>query len=307
MSLFGRIGSWASSACSSIKRAVSSACDSVKKACSKVWNAFTGKHYAYEAEAIIAETEKRYEDAKQIYESSVAACTARIEQKISQINSHKQAIYSVHFERFIKISRRMHNVTVKGQPFEELFDDNILELKTQAGVRAKSDIMLIDFNKMGLLDTLGMVLTLGIFSRKKAKESLERAKQEQVRVAEDISKMQAQTIKLEVIEAAIDNTVTYFDSLVENYEKLLDRFEYGIQSQRMHQMSNSVGVFAHKLDFKRLPIVHLEEFRALFNLSIVLKQMANLGYLSQEGEFVEADNSKVAELYQQSQSASLIA
>ncbi|WP_394389208.1 hypothetical protein [Shewanella woodyi] len=169
MSFFGRVGSWCSSVCSAIKDTVSKAVDTVKSACSKVWNAFTGKHYADEAEAIIAETEKRYEDAKQIYESEVRHISERIEEKVSKINRQKQDIYSVHFERFMAISRRLHNVTVKGQPFEELFDDSILEIKNMSGARAKSEIMLIDFNQMGLLDTLGMVLTLGVFSRKKPK------------------------------------------------------------------------------------------------------------------------------------------
>lgn len=307
MGFVSRLGSWCSSAYSAAKNFTSKATGAVKQTCSKVWSAFTGKHYADEAESIIAETEKRFTDAKQIYEQEVRQISASIETKISRINRQKQDIYAIHFERFIKVSKRMHNVTVKGQPFEELFDDRILEIKPQRGVRAKSEIMLIDFNQMGLLDTLGMVLTLGFFSRKKAKESLERAKQERARVTEEITKLEAQQKQLKVIEESIDNVVVYFDELVANYSKLLDRFEYGIQTQRMYQMAENSDVFAHKLDFKRLPIVHLEEFRALFNLSIVLKQMANLGYLSESGEFIAADSEKAKAVYEMSQSHSLCA
>ncbi|WP_394389206.1 hypothetical protein [Shewanella woodyi] len=75
----------------------------------------------------------------------------------------------------------------------------------------------------------------------------------------------------------------------------------------MHQVALNSDVFAHKLDFKLLPVVHLEEFRALFNLSIVLKQMANLGYLSDSGEFIETDRKKAKAVYEMSKSQSLCA
>ncbi|MGY2573853.1 DNA repair protein [Vibrio sp. C8] len=307
MGLFSRACSWVASKCSSIRDTASRAVDSVKNACSKVWNRFTGKHYADEAESIYEEAKKRYEDAKQVYEDFVQEISSSIKSKVSTINVQKQDIYSVHFERFIRISRRLHNVTVKGQPFEELFDDSILDVKTQTGVRVRSEIMKINFNQMGLLDTLGMVLTLGFFTRSRAKESLENAKQERARVDEEITKMKSQQKRLKVVEESIDNVVVYFDELIANYSRLLDRFEYGIQTQRMHQMANGSDVYSHKLNFKLLPIVHLEEFRALFNLSIVLKQMANLGYLSDSGEFIESDSLKAKTVYELTKSQSLVA
>ncbi|EJE8549042.1 DNA repair protein [Vibrio vulnificus] len=307
MGWFSRACSWAASKCSAIKDKLSSAVKTVKEKCSKVWNAFTGKHYTDEAEAIYAETKKRYDDAKQIYEDAVKDISTSIESKIRAINTQKQEIYDVHFERFMRISRRLHNVTVKGQPFEELFDDSILEVKCQSGVRVKSEVIKIDFNQMGMLDTLGMVLTLGFFTRKKAKESLENAKQERTRILEDIAKLESQQKQLKVVDDSIDNVLLYFDELVANYSRMLDRFEYGIQTQRMHQMANDSDVFAHKLDFRLLPVVHLEEFRALFNLSIVLKQMANLGFLSETGELKECDTQRAKAIYELTQSKSLCA
>ena len=102
-------------------------------------------------------------------------------------------------------------------------------------------------------------------------------------------KMQAQKKKLNVIVESIDNVVEYFDKLIISYSSLLDRFEFGIQSQRVKQMAHSSNLFNLKLDFKLMPIVHIEEFQSLFNLSIVLKQMASLAYLSTEGEVVDKD------------------
>jgi hypothetical protein len=56
-----------------------------------------------------------------------------------------------------------------------------------------------------------------------------------------------------------------------------------------------------------LPVAHIEEFQALFNLSIVLKQMANLGYLNKEGEVVDEDIKMSEMLYHKVTEAKLSA
>lgn len=266
--------------------------DSVKRGCSKVWNAFTGKSYINEAESILDEVKIKYEEASSNYKMSITQIGEEIENKISHINSCKREIYDLHFKRFISVANRMHNVVVKGVPFEELFDENILEVKNIQGVRSKKELFTIDFNALSFLQTAGMILTLGFSTRKKAKESLENAKQECKRIDEEIQKMKSQVSKLKVVVQSIDQVSGYFDVLINSYVTLLDRFEYGIQTQRMKQMAISANIFEIKINFKQIPIVHIEEFQALFNLSIVLKQMSNLGYLNEEGEVQKKDIEK---------------
>jgi len=300
MSLFSKV--W-----NCVKSTVSSAVDKVKETKSKVWNAFTGKHYTDEAEAIHDEINERYDKARANYQEAVQQISQEIQEKVSKINLNKKEIYEKQFERFKSIANRIHNVTVKGLPFEDFFDGSIYELNKNQELRSKEDLILIDFDQMGFLETAGMILTLGFFSRKKAKESLERVKQERERVFEEIEKMKAQQTKLEVVSESIDNVVTYFEQLIKSYSSLLDRFEFGIQSQRVKQSSDASNVFSLKLDFKLLPIVHLEEFQALFNLSIVLKQMANLGYLNSEGEVIVKDVEASELLFQKVTEAKLSA
>ncbi|GKW54742.1 DNA repair protein [Pseudoalteromonas shioyasakiensis] len=307
MGWLSRAKSWVASKCNSLKSTASSIVDKVKETCSKVWNAFTGKHYTDEAEAIHDEINERYDKARANYQEAVQQISQEIQEKVSKINLNKKEIYEKQFERFKSIANRIHNVTVKGLPFEDFFDGSIYELNKNQEIRSKENLILIDFDQMGFLETAGMILTLGFFSRKKAKESLERVKQERERVFEEIEKMKAQQTKLEVVSESIDNVVNYFEQLIKNYSSLLDRFEFGIQSQRVKQSSDASNVFSLKLDFKLLPIVHLEEFQALFNLSIVLKQMANLGYLSSEGEVIVKDVEASELLFQKVTEAKLSA
>ncbi|WP_370260333.1 DNA repair protein [Idiomarina sp.] len=269
----------------------------IKRAGSKVWNSITGKKYAIQAEKLYRATKEKYETACEHYQKQVEQIGKSIEQRVNRINQYKLDIYEVHFERFKNIARRLKNVTIQGQPFEELFDDSILEIKQHVELREQNELMLIDFDNMSFLETAGMILTLGIFSRKKAKESLANVREEAARIDEEIEKMNTQLTQLGVVLKSIDAVAGYFDSLILNYEKLLQRFEWGVQSQRVYQMSEQNNLFSLRLDFRLLPTIHIEEFLALFNLSVVLKQMANLGYLSEQGDVLEADADRAEKLH----------
>lgn len=300
--MFGRIGSWASSKISSmVDKAVEvgrKVIDKVVEKGAKCWNAFTGKTTFDKAEQLYQEITERYDKKKTQYDHSSAKLIEDIDTRVSAINRFKQDIYDVQFSRFISLSNRLHNVTVKGQPFEELFSDAILEVKASESVGQREALFLIDFNKFDLVRVASYVLTLGFYSRKKAKQTLLKVQEEEARINEEIAKMQSHLRQLEVVAKSIDNVVEYFDVLISNYSKLLDRFEYGIQTQRHKQMSQSGDIFAHKLDFRLIPIAHIEEFQALFNLSIVLKQMANLGYLSESGKVKAEDNQQAKVLFE---------
>lgn len=299
--MLGRFCSWVSDKASDtidyVKEKTSDAIDYVKEKGAKVWGAGTGKTTFEEAEKLHTEIIEKYDKAKFEYEKAVKNIGDDIEEKVSTINAFKADIYNIQFKRFTTMASRLSNVTVKGQPFEELFDDGILEIKKKAGVRNKKELFLIDFNNMSFIAAAGHVLTLGFFLRKAAKQSLLKVKEEEKRIDEEIIKMTAHQKQLKVVAESIDTVVEYFDVLIKNYSKLLDRFEYGIQTQRFKQQSSNDNLFTLKLDFKLIPIVHIEEFHALFNLSIVLKEMAILGYISDAGEVVTKDKKSADILY----------
>ncbi len=307
MGWFSSAKNWASSVCRSVKETITETVDNVKSACSKAWNGFTGKTTFDKAEKLYKEITEKYDKAKLDYEKAVTDIGDEIETKISNINLFKSQIYDVHFKRFIALANRLHSVTVKGEPLEELFARSILEVKVQDKIADKKDVFQIDFNKFSFTRAASYILTLGFWSRKKAAESLEKVKQQEAMVSEEIAKMESQQRQLKVIASSIDSVLEYFDVLIANYASLLDRFEYGIQTQRVKQMSLSTDVFAHKMDFRLIPIVHIEEFQALFNLSIVLKQMATLGYLTESGELNSEDQGTVSKLFNMAKTSSQIA
>ena len=300
--MFGRMWNSVKSMASSAARVVKKTCTAVKETCNKVWNAVTGKDKIEEAERLHRQIVQRFEDKERLYTEGITEKGQEIEWLIRSINGYKQTIFNDHFPRFVKLGNRLHNVRVAGTAFEEYFDDRILEISSLTGVRAKQELFKIDFNNLSFKEVALSVLTLGFFSRKKAKESLQQVKDEARRIDEEIAKMDAHLAKIDQIISSINNVAEYFEGLIRSYSRLLDRFEYGINTQRIAQLTGSPELFSSKLDFRLLPVAHIEEFQALFNLSIVLKQMSRMAYLSQSGEIVEEDTRSADNLYEMTRS-----
>ncbi|WP_375724113.1 hypothetical protein LXN10_01040 [Arcobacter sp. KX21116] len=263
--------------------------DYVKEKSSKAWNGVNGKSTFNEAEILLAEITDRYDKAKFDYDKNMKKFNKELEKRIDTINYHKTDIYEKYFKRFISLGNRLHNISIKGKSFLEYFDNSITEVKKLEGVRDKKELYLIDFNNLSFKEVGLGIITLGFFTRKKAKQTLIKIQEEESRINAEIEKMQSQLTKVKVILESIENVALYFDQLVLSYSKILDRFEYGISSQIQKIILRGGKLENGKLNFKLMPIVHIEEFSTLFNLSIVLKQMASMGYLNQDGEIEDND------------------
>ncbi|WP_151943940.1 DNA repair protein [Aliarcobacter butzleri] len=256
---------------------------------SKVFNAVTGKATFLEAEKLYKKIEEEYTRKNNEYKKKIFDIGKEIEEKVSNINYHKEDIYLNHFERFKNLGDKLHNVSINGKHFLEYFDDSIIRINNQNGIRSKREIYKIDFNNLKFTEIAFGILTLGFYTRKKAKETLEGVKAEEKRVNEDIEKMSSQVKKAKDILETIDNVSLFFTEQIKVYSKLLDRFEYAIKSQIQKNILKGNQLKNGKLDFKMIPIAHIQDFQALFNLSIVLHQMSRLGYLSENGKLKDED------------------
>lgn len=290
--MFGWIGRAWNAAVSVVKEVATAVVNTVKDpigTVSKVWNGITGKDTFEEAEALMKEIEDRYDKAKFEYEKDIENLGFQLESKINSINFYKKDIFENHFEKFKKVANRLHNLNIEGKSFLEYFDSSITELRIQDGIKTRTDLYQINFNNLSFKEIGLGIITLGFFTRKKAKQTLIKVQEEEKRVDEEIEKMKSQAEKLKVTLNSIDNVTGYFEMLISNYTRLLDRFSYGISSQILRTTLNNQKLEDGKLNFKLIPILHIEEFQALFNLSIVLKQMATMGYLNQDAEIEDKD------------------
>ncbi|MFT6449256.1 MAG: DNA repair exonuclease SbcCD ATPase subunit [Oleispira sp.] len=263
--------------------------DKVKSGASKVMSSISGKKHFNEAEQRYNALITRYEDAKSRYRSELEEKTSVIQSDLERINGWKSQVFKELFPKFIQVANRLHHVEINGKHFEEFLADDVLDYKEHAGVQAKQELFEIDFNNMSFKQAALSIITLGFYSRKKAKQSLQQVIDEEKRVEEEIAKQVAQLEKIDQVVSSISNVVEYFESLINGYEKLLKRFEFGVNSQRFLQARNTNF---EKLDFRLMPIKHIEDFQALFNLSVVMKTMSTMGYLSESGELIGNDLDK---------------
>jgi hypothetical protein len=263
--------------------------DKVKSAGSKVMSSISGKKHFDEAEQRYNALVSRYEDAKARYRSELEEKTNVIQADLEKINGWKSQVFKELFPKFIQVANRLHHVEIKGKHFEEFLADDVLDYKGQADVKTKEKLFEIDFNNMSFKQAALSIITLGIYSRKKAKQSLQQVIDEEVRVEEEIEKQETQLGIIDQVVSSINNVVEYFEALINGYAKLLKRFEFGVNSQRFLQARTANF---EKLDFRLIPIKHIEDFHALFNLSVVMKTMSTMGYLSESGELISNDLDK---------------
>lgn len=250
---------------------------------------YTGKIAFNKAESLRAKIEKKYNRKRFLYEQEMLEINNRFAKCIDTINTHKKNIYEKYFQKFIDLVDKIHNLNIHGESFLEYFDNSITEIKNINAPKDKKELYTIDFNDLKISEILLGHVTFGIYTRGKAHETRMKVSEERIRINEEAAKIQSHIAQVKITLESIENVAFYFEQLVSSYSKLLDRFEYGISSQTQQQILRGIKLENGKLDFKLLPIVHIEEFRALFNLSIVLKQMATMGYLTTEGEIENQD------------------
>ncbi len=271
---------------------VDSTIDEVKDGSAKTWYSVTGKDKFDEAEKLHQKITKEYNEV----DAKIQILLDSLEKTITLINNHKLEIYKNYFSQFTLLANRLHNLSIQGESFLEYFDSSVYEMKNLNAVRSKNDLYSIDFNNLKVGEIATGILTLGWSTRSKAAETLRNVEAEEQRIKEDIMKMNARITQLEAALSALKNVEEYFAILIHNYEKLLQRFRYGIVSQVQKNILHNIILENGKLDFKMMPIVHIEEFQALFNLSIILKTMATMGYLDEQGNVNQEDQQSLSNI-----------
>lgn len=244
-----------------------------------VWGSVTGKKKAEKAKAKLEALQEKFEKRDAKYQSVVEQQTNSIVRELEAINKLKESTYTNAFPEFLKIANRLHNISIAGAPLLEAIQlpENLVH--KPIAVRSKSEILTIDFDNLSAGDIAKGIITFGCSSRKAAKESLKRAEDEEQRMEEEFAKMDASENKLERTLNSISEVHRYFKATLDFYQKIGKRLQHGIAAQQVAHIAFN-GAYAGKVDFRSLPIKQLEDFMALYNMTILLKEMATRNYLT---------------------------
>lgn len=279
MGLFGWIGSKIKSGYEKVNSGLSAAKDWVKEKATNAWNKFTGKKTFDEAEELYNRISERYNSRRRKFEDDIEKYSSDIENHVNTINKHKEKIKKELFPRMADKLKKICDVNItENFNFEEFEIGNY----SFDELRAKEQLYKIDFNKHPIKSNTLAVLTLGFYTRKKAKETLYAVQEEEAKINTEIAKMDVETKRLEAIEMSLSNVDKYFADLIEIYENLLVRLDSSVNFLFVRCMSFAHKIIRQEMSVRYLSKVQIKEIEAVITASKILKAMTEAQVVSLE-------------------------
>lgn len=245
-------------------------CNKAKEGASNMWGKFSGKENFQKAERLYEQIKKRFESKKSSYEREVESLTTQIDNSIQAINKNKMYIKRDLFTQMVTELEKIKDVRVDKTFNLEQFKYEHVKVDS---IRATSQLYTIDFNKNKFKTTFQAIFTLGLFTRKKAKETLAAVQEEEGKVNHEITKMDAELAKLRQIVASLQNIESYFSSLVNIYEQLLVRLSNNVNFLYFQCMQLAHQLVNDQMLLGSLPLVQRKEVEAIMTASKVLNTM----------------------------------
>lgn len=242
----------------------------IKEKVTNVWNKFSGKENFEKAKKLYDEICDKYDERREAFTRDVDDITNKIEDHVDKINSYKAEIKTELFIEMANKIKKIKDVKVNNDFSIEYYDKHSYEFDN---VRSESQLFKIDFNKNKFKTTIQVIFTLGFYTRKKAKETLLAVQEEKDKINHEITKMDAEIEKLQKIEAALNNSEYYFESLTGLYRQLLIRLDNSVNCLYFKSMQSTQKIISQEVSLKKLPLVQQKEIEAIITASIILKEM----------------------------------
>lgn len=284
-----------------IKRKAEAVCNAIGNVFSSVgrtisngYKSFTGQSTFEEADRLYEDVKRRFEDHKRYFEREVDKLSSEIETQVNSINNSKEIIKKELFPAFAEKMRRLKDIPVSDEYIQEYFSGSTLKVDT---IKAKAELYLIDFKKNPFKSNALAIISLGFYTRKKAKETLEKVREEKKRLEVEMARMDSELTKLRRIKEALELIAEYYLSLIEVYRKLLNRLDNSVNFLMIRCISFARKLVREQMSIKLLPKSQQAEIMAMVSISKVLKNMVdkNITMEGSENETISQNISDVKE------------
>ena len=256
---------------------------------------WSGKEEADKAKALYEKIEKRYNEEKQSYEITVDKYSAKIKEHVYNINFYKERIKSELLPEFIKSLEKFCDFPIPESLKMEEYEVETLKVEE---MKSKSDLISIDWDENYWTNTLKAIFTLGLWTKKKAKDSLDKVKEEEYKVEENIVKMQTEKSRLADIDKALGNTEYYFKKVIEYYEIMLVRLDNAINTLYVRCLAKMHSFVHQEMSLRRLTRMQQKELEAAVTASVCLKAMMDVQVLVTDKFDVEKRSDEVKAHYE---------
>ncbi len=262
---------------------------------------FTGQATFEEADQRYEKLMMRFNEHKEYFESETEKCIQKIELHVNNINQAKKEIKTVLFPAFAEKIQKLADVSISESFIKEQYGRNPIELE---GVKERSELFLIDFNKNPFKTNFLAFVTLGFLTRKRAKETLLKVKEEEKRIEEVIERMDSELARLNRIEEALGNIEYYFNSLLELYNTLLNRLDHSVNYLLFRCLNMVHAIVKVQMSIKYLPKRQQKEIEAIVTISSIMKKMVDTkividksASLSETKNKLEVNTNEIKEMY----------
>lgn len=272
MGIFGWIGRKAKAITNGISKTVKGAGKTVTNS----YKGFTGQATFEEADKRYEEIKKRFNDHRIYFENEVESLSSQIDELVNSINQSKRTIKTELFPAFAEKLRKLKDIPVSDEYLEEYFAGTNLKVDF---MKSKAELYSIDFKKNPFKNNALAIITLGFYTRKKAKETKNKVEEERIRVEEEIARMDSELSKLNAIKEALKQIANYYRSLIELYQALLNRLDNSVNFLMIRCLSFAHRVVKEQMSIKLLPKSQQAEIMAMVTISKVLKTMVDKNIL----------------------------
>ena len=219
MGMFAAIRRGVKKAGEKIKEGIKAAGRMVARTAAKI----SGKATMDEASKMYEKLKKESDSFKQKSESSYQDLSDRIQSAVNDINDWKQRNLKENFHRFAKAMVRIKPLLVNDDI--ALIEELDISLKKVESVQSFDALKTIDFDKPSFSRTMKNIFTLGIYGRKRAKETLYHVKDEAKVFEETQEKVKAELHRAEDLALAFEAIRDVLNQIESVYGLVLNEIE----------------------------------------------------------------------------------
>ena len=293
--VWGGLKTVAKKCCDGVKHVAGNICEGVRKVghcVAKVWKKFSGQDVAEEAERRLTALENETRRRQSEFNLFMEARAKEINASLSSINACRRKLNEELFPQFCTLAGNFRNWSVADVGIERC-----VALKGGCGsVRSRDELMKIDFRNHPIAANALAVLTLGFFTRKRAKESLNQVKEEEVRMKAEFEKLEAEKTRVSCVLKALRQVERQFNGCLDIYSRVLDEVEYSVDLLRTGRCILGGEPATGQFDVEFLPERHQLSLKAADEITRIVFAIGARKYVSDKSKRMELVDKDVMDI-----------
>ena len=234
---------------------------------------FSGKDKYKSAVSKYSDISQRYEQKKKDYQLRTDSLNKELVELIEKINVHKKTIQSDLFSRLVELLSLLKDVEIPPEFTEEKYKEQCRKLDSYLKIRTRDTLFEIDFDKNKIKTTLQTIFTLGIWTRKKAKESEHNVDDEVAAIQDEMRRMDSEIAKYMTCVHSAKQIEYYFVKMISLFEKWLRYLEHSMNYMGYAAMRLSKRIVKKSISISFLHEQQQKELEATINLGRTLSKM----------------------------------